>query len=121
MSGSHNNDKEDHLIPKQPIQLPEKYAHLTPIEYTQTLIDYIETYRTWTTLHIVDFMTRNQWENVLPEEWRRILLPEGELGDEWIESIIGITSGSKVNVGNRSVTEKKFFLTVMLIFFLCSI
>lgn len=85
-------DENDHLFPRQQIQLPDKYGHLSPEEYIQVLMDYIEKYRQWTTLHIVDFMTRNQWENVLPKEWRDALLPEGDLGEEWIESIIDISS-----------------------------
>lgn len=87
----------ENLIPNEQLRLPEKYAHLSPQEYMQALMDYIEKYRKWTTLHIVDFMTYNQWEEILDEEWRNVLLPEN-VNDNWIDSIVQITSGSEVNV-----------------------
>lgn len=87
----------ENLIPHEELKLPEKYAHLSPEEYMQALIDYIEKYRKWTTLHIVDFMTYNQWEEILNEEWRNVLLPK-DINDTWIDSIVQITSGSEVNV-----------------------
>lgn len=91
---------DEGLIPSQQLRLPEKYSHLSPEEYVEALTDYIEKYRQWTTLHIVDFMTFNQWE-ILDEEWRNVLLPQdGSLGEDWINSIIQITSGSDVNVCN---------------------
>jgi hypothetical protein len=89
----------DNLIPNEHLKLPEKYTHLTAEEYVEALMDYIEKYRQWTTLHIVDFMTTNQWE-ILPKEWRNVLLPaDGSMTEnEWIDMIIKITSGSEVNV-----------------------
>lgn len=99
---------DEGLIPKEQLRLPEKYSHLSPEEYVQALTEYIEKYRQWTTLHIVDFMTYNQWE-ILDEEWRNVLLPQdSNLGDDWINSIIQITSGSAVNVLDF------FFLTFVL-------
>lgn len=89
----------DNLIPSEQLQLPARYAHLTPNEYIQELMSYIEKYRQWTTLHIVDFLTFGQW-NILDEEWREALLPpDGMVSHEdWIDAIIKITSGSDVNV-----------------------
>lgn len=89
----------DNLIPSEQLRLPDKYAHLTPNEYIQELMNYIEKYRQWTTLHIVDFLTFGQW-NILNEEWREALLPpDGSIShEEWIDAIIKITSGSDVNV-----------------------
>ncbi|KAL7320683.1 hypothetical protein PS15m_000546 [Mucor circinelloides] len=88
----------DNLIPSEQLRLPDKYAHLTPNEYIQELMNYIEKYRQWTTLHIVDFLTFGQW-NILNEEWREALLPpDGSIShEEWIDAIIKITSGSDVN------------------------
>jgi hypothetical protein len=92
------NSIKDNLIPSQQLRLPSKYAHLSPEQYMQSLMDYIEKYRQWTTLHIVDFMTFHQWE-ILDEEWRNVLLPQhGSDSEDWINSIIKITSGSEVNV-----------------------
>lgn len=86
------------LIPSQQLRLPKKYSHLSADEYVEALTDYIEKYRQWTTLHIVDFMTFNQWE-ILDEDWRNVLLPQdGSLSEDWIDSIVQITSGSDVNV-----------------------
>ncbi|KAG1077006.1 hypothetical protein G6F42_025139 [Rhizopus arrhizus] len=89
----------DNLIPSEQLRLPDKYAHLTANEYIQELMNYIEKYRQWTTLHIVDFLTFGQW-NILNEEWREALLPpDGSIShEEWIDAIIKITSGSDVNV-----------------------
>ncbi|KAI7899601.1 methyltransferase domain-containing protein [Cokeromyces recurvatus] len=85
----------DTLIPNQQLSLPEKYAHLTPEEYIQALIDFIEKHRRWTTSHVVDFITLNHWE-ILPEKWRHVLLPTNESinEDEWVDSIMKITTGS---------------------------
>ena len=88
----------DNLMPTEQLKLPEKYSHLTPNEYIIALTNYIEKYRQWTTLHIVDFLTFSQW-NILDVEWREALLPpDGSIShEEWIDSIIKITSGSDVN------------------------
>ncbi|KAI9487588.1 MAG: methyltransferase domain-containing protein [Benjaminiella poitrasii] len=89
------NPPKDDLIPNQPLSLPEKYSHLAPKEYVQALMDFIEKHRQWTAIHIVDFITLNQWE-ILPEDWRQTLLPKDESinEEEWIDSIIKITAGS---------------------------
>ncbi|CEP18406.1 hypothetical protein [Parasitella parasitica] len=89
---------KDNIIPSEQLRLPENYSHLTPVEYMDTLINYIERYRQWITLHIVDFLTFDQW-NILNQEWREALLPPNESisHEEWINSIINITSGSDVN------------------------
>ncbi|KAI8367211.1 hypothetical protein EDC96DRAFT_157225 [Choanephora cucurbitarum] len=86
---------DPYLIPQNKLQLPSKYT--SPIEYTEALIDFIEAHKHWTTLHIVDFITLNQWDTVLEETWRQVLLPKHESEDDWIHSIIKIASGSDLN------------------------
>ncbi|KAI8087633.1 uncharacterized protein B0P05DRAFT_531722 [Gilbertella persicaria] len=90
---------DQHLIPENHLQLPEKYAHLSPQQYAKVLLDFIEKHKHWTTMHIVDFITMNQWETIMQKEWCQALLPADEYSsqDQWINSIIKIASGSDMN------------------------
>lgn len=88
-------------IPTQYVQLPDKYCHLTPLEYTAKLIDYVKQYNHLIKIHIVDFLTLHEWD-LLDTEWQTALLPGAE-NDQWIHSIVNITSGDAVDVSHFSL------------------
>lgn len=87
------------LFPEQPLKLPKQYAHLTPEQYTQALMNYVDKYRDLIALHVVDFMTKDLWM-IIPQEWRLALLPSDKSinSQEWIDSLINMTSGNGIKV-----------------------
>ncbi|KAI9254277.1 methyltransferase domain-containing protein [Sporodiniella umbellata] len=64
------------ILPKEPFLLPKKYD--CPKKYAEALVDYVETYRKWTEIHFVDFITLDHWQ-LLPEDWQSSLLNESDM------------------------------------------
>lgn len=86
-------------LPDRELYLPAKYSHLTPHEYLKTLIAFVKQYDYLINLHIVNFITTDQWQ-LLDPEWRAALLPaDVNNEDDWIQQLINITSGNTENVG----------------------
>lgn len=93
-------------FPVDQVNIPKKYAHLTPKQYVEALIDSMEKYRDLISLHVVDFMTKDLW-SVIPKEWQLALLPDDDSvhTQEWIDSIINITSGNGIKVRHRTSNQ----------------
>ncbi|CDH60806.1 cra-b-like protein [Lichtheimia corymbifera JMRC:FSU:9682] len=84
-------------LPDRELYLPEKYSHLTPHEYVKTLIAFVKQYDHLINIHIVNFITTDQWQ-LLDPEWQTALLPtDVNNEDDWIQQLINITSGNTEN------------------------
>ncbi|KAI8984618.1 methyltransferase domain-containing protein [Mycotypha africana] len=92
-------EQQRQFIPNTFLNLPEKYAHLSPTDYLSALIHHIESYRHVINVHIGHFITHQQWE-LLDEDWRSALLPDKQClsnSEEWIESLIRMTTDAAPN------------------------
>jgi hypothetical protein len=81
--------------------LPKGYDNTH--SYTTDLCNFIQHYRFLTNIHVVDFLTQDQWE-LLDPAWRQALLPDGGVDeDSWWDSLIHLSTAAdltKVNTYN---------------------
>ncbi|KAF7722108.1 hypothetical protein EC973_003688 [Apophysomyces ossiformis] len=77
-------------IPTKEIQLPPSFED--PEQYLETLVSFLKRYQWLIDIHVVDFITHKQW-NQLDLEWRRTFLAEdGDIDDDqaWFTSVIDL-------------------------------
>lgn len=75
--------------------LPPEYTDIST--YVSNLCLFIDEYKSLIDIHIVDFLTKNQWE-LLPNEWREILLPNNITNeDEWWSSLIHVSTAADLS------------------------
>lgn len=85
------------MLPPKEIQLPVQYATETPENYLNALVSFFESYRHLTDIHVVDFLTQNQWDLIDPA-WQAALLTENAGEEEWLESLIHLAAGSTMGM-----------------------
>jgi hypothetical protein len=72
--------------------LPKGYDNTH--SYTTDLCNFIQHYRFLTNIHVVDFLTQDQWE-LLDPAWRQALLPDGGVDeDSWWDSLIHLSTAA---------------------------
>lgn len=93
-------------FPSTGCPLPSSYNNI--YTYTNALCDFIQQYRFLTNIHVVDFLTNDQW-NLLDPEWRQALLPvDGATDDsEWWDSLIHLSTAADTT----KVINIFFFIT----------
>ncbi|KAG0169295.1 hypothetical protein DFQ28_003738 [Apophysomyces sp. BC1034] len=95
------------MLPTSEIQLPPTFANDTPENYLNALISFFESYRYLTDIHVVDFLTQNQWDLIDPT-WQAALLPETDTSEEWLDSLIQLAAESTIVVDAWPSTLKSF-------------
>ncbi|KAL0091048.1 methyltransferase domain-containing protein [Phycomyces blakesleeanus] len=90
------------FLPANELYLPTECAQNSPEEYLDELITFFERYRHLTDIHVVDFLTYNQWE-LLDPEWRKALSPDPaqhhnrQAQSDWLSLMIQIASESNID------------------------
>ncbi|KAG0180195.1 hypothetical protein DFQ28_001635 [Apophysomyces sp. BC1034] len=81
-------------IPTKEIQLPPLFEKEDPEHYLQALVSFIKPYQWLINVHVVDFITHQQWEQLDPE-WRTIFFAEDHDEDDedaWFSSVIDLVA-----------------------------
>lgn len=87
-------------LPQEEVFLPESFQDSYVHDYLRELIDFEKQWRHLINIHIVDFITHNQWE-LLDPAWRTALLPnDADNDDRWLSSLVDLAVHYKCPVSH---------------------
>lgn len=100
-------------LPDREIYLPDGFTD--PHAYLETLTSFMSNFDRLINMHIVNFITDNQWE-LLDSSWREALLPNDVQDYDWITPLVHVASANTSVVsykilhkdGKKSLKKSRF-------------